>query len=244
MKDVHKSFGNKSVLKGMNLTINKGEFISIVGKSGCGKSTLLRLLAGLDKPTLGEVSIGGESVSKGFEDVRIMFQNGRLLPWKTVAQNVALGLQEKAEEKAANALQQVYLLDRKDEWPSVLSGGQQQRVSLARALVHSPSLLLLDEPLGALDALTRLEMQQLIEALWQEKQFTAVLVTHDIEEAIALSDKVILIEEGEMIRSYPIELQRPRKRTDKYFVGILEEILQRVLGYENKELQLQVNESR
>ncbi len=173
----------------MQLDISKGEFVSIVGKSGCGKSTLLRLVAGLDEPTQGTIQIKHSPVSGIAKDVRIMFQNGRLLPWKTVLQNVRLGLKEGGTNKALKALEQVQLIERKNEWPSVLSGGQQQRVSLARALVHSPLLLLLDEPLGALDALTRLEMQQLIENLWKEKQFTAILVTHDIEEAVTLSKK-------------------------------------------------------
>ncbi|MFC0558875.1 ATP-binding cassette domain-containing protein [Halalkalibacter alkalisediminis] len=238
MQHVSKSFGEKHVLKNIQLDIQKGEFISIVGKSGCGKSTILRLVAGLEKPKEGNIMINKMKVKGIPEDVRIMFQNGRLLPWKTVLQNVGLGLGGDWQELALKALQNVYLEDRKDEWPSVLSGGQQQRVSLARALVHSPSLLLLDEPLGALDALTRLEMQRLIEQLWLRKSFTAILVTHDIEEAVALSDRIILIEDGKIHLDYKVNLPRPRSRTNTAFTKILDTILNRVL--EHNQLDNQV----
>jgi sulfonate transport system ATP-binding protein len=156
-----------------------------------------------------------------------MFQDSRLLPWKRVLQNVALGLPKKND--ASHALRQVGLAERADEWPAVLSGGQRQRVALARALIHDPELLLLDEPLGALDALTRIEMQQLIESLWQQRGFTALLVTHDVQEAIALADRVVLIEDGRITLDERITLARPRTRGNAAFAQLEENILSRVL---------------
>ncbi|WP_413381013.1 ABC transporter ATP-binding protein [Alkalihalobacillus sp. 1P02AB] len=229
LEDVGKSFGDKDVLKKIELFVEKGEFVSIVGKSGCGKSTLLKLVAGLDRVTKGSIKINDHEVKGIPENVRMIFQNGRLLPWKSVLENVGLGLKGEWKAKAEQALADVQLEDRKKEWPSVLSGGQQQRVSLARALVHSPALLLMDEPLGALDALTRLEMQQLVERLWQEQGFTAVLVTHDIEEAVVLSDRVILIEDGQIVLEQKVNLSRPRSRTNTTFTKTVETILTRVL---------------
>jgi sulfonate transport system ATP-binding protein len=159
-----------------------------------------------------------------------MFQDSRLLPWKRVLDNVALGLQG-GKDKAEQVLQKVGLQERKAEWPAVLSGGQRQRVALARALVHDPELLLLDEPLGALDALTRIEMQQLIETLWRERGFTAVLVTHDVQEAIALADRVVLIEDGRITLDERIALPRPRARGSAAFAHLEEHILARVLKH-------------
>ena len=168
----------------------------MVGRSGCGKSTLLRLLAGLDQPSQGALLAGNGPLSAARDDTRLMFQDARLLPWKRVIDNVGLGLSGDWRPKAREALAAVGLADRANEWPAALSGGQKQRVALARALIHQPRLLLLDEPLGALDALTRIEMQQLIERLWQRHGFTVLLVTHDVSEAVAVADRVILIEEG------------------------------------------------
>jgi sulfonate transport system ATP-binding protein len=159
-----------------------------------------------------------------------MFQDSRLLPWKRVLNNVGLGL-PRASLASLKALTQVCLEDRASEWPAVLSGGQRQRVALARALVHDPELLLLDEPLGALDALTRIEMQQLIESLWKERGFTAVLVTHDVQEAIALADRVLLIEDGEITLDERISLPRPRARGNLVFARLEERILARVLKH-------------
>ncbi|WP_242040461.1 ATP-binding cassette domain-containing protein [Anabaena subtropica] len=201
---LNKVFGNKTVLNSLNLEVAPGEFIAIVGRSGCGKSTLLRLVSGLDKPTTGGILLDGEPLRKLSQSVRVMFQDPRLLPWKRVIDNVGLGLQENWRAKATWVLEQVGLKDRAGEWPYVLSGGQRQRVALARALVSQPHLLLLDEPLGALDALTRLEMQHLIEDLWQERGFTAFLVTHDVEEAVALADRVIVIEDGRVALDLPV----------------------------------------
>jgi sulfonate transport system ATP-binding protein len=225
-----KVFGNKTVLSSLNLEVAPGEFIAIVGRSGCGKSTLLRLVSGLDKPTTGGILLDGEPLRKLSHSVRVMFQDSRLLPWKSVMDNVGLGLQENWRTKAAWVLEQVGLKDRAGEWPHVLSGGQRQRVALARALVSQPHLLLLDEPLGALDALTRLEMQYLIEDLWQQRRFTAFLVTHDVEEAVALADRVIVIEEGRVALDLPVRLSRPRDRASEVFVNIREAVLEQVMN--------------
>nr|WP_174880890.1 ATP-binding cassette domain-containing protein [Metabacillus niabensis] len=209
LESVQKSFGQQNVLTGIDLKVNKGEFIAIVGKSGCGKSTLLRLIAGLEHPTGGELLLNGKSINEQNSPAKIMFQDGRLLPWKTVEQNVGLGLKKENQEKITKMLEQVGLSERAKDWPAVLSGGQKQRVALARALVHEPELLLLDEPLGALDALTRIEMHQLIEDLWKQKQFTAILVTHDVEEAVALSNRVIVIDRGVITMEQTVNLSYP-----------------------------------
>jgi len=231
VRSVSKSYAEREVLKTLDVEIAAGEFVAIVGRSGCGKSTLLRLIAGLENPSHGKIGFavrGDAAESK--PEIRIMFQDSRLLPWKRVLNNVGLGL-PRASTASIRALAQVGLEDRASEWPAVLSGGQRQRVALARALVHDPELLLLDEPLGALDALTRIEMQQLIESLWKERGFTAVLVTHDVQEAIALADRVLLIEDGEITLDERISLPRPRARGNLAFAQLEERILARVLKH-------------
>lgn len=227
LRVIQKSYQGRQVLKSLNLQVEAGEFVAVIGRSGCGKSTLLRLIAGLEQADSGSLEFGEEN-SREKPDTRVMFQDSRLLPWKSVIANVALGLKD-GKDLARQALEKVALAERADEWPSVLSGGQRQRVALARALVHEPALLLLDEPLGALDALTRIEMQNLIESLWQQRGFTAVLVTHDVQEAIALADRVILIEDGQITLDTRIALPRPRARGNPQFAALEESILQRVL---------------
>ena len=220
---LQRRFGARSVLDALELHIPPGQFLAIVGRSGCGKSTLLRLLAGLDAPD------GGRLQQPAAQTVRVMFQDARLLPWKSVLDNVALGLASDGRDRALAALAEVGLADRAGEWPVRLSGGQRQRVALARALVHQPQLLLLDEPLGALDALTRLEMQGLIERLWQAHGCTTVLVTHDVAEAVALADRVVLLEAGKVALDVAIDLPRSRDHGDARFVAYEQHILQRVL---------------
>jgi len=229
---VERAFGELRVLKGLDLEIKPGEFVAIVGRSGCGKSTLLRLLAGLDQADGGSIRFADRPLAAGKarDDVRIMFQEPRLLPWKTVLQNVALGLGVRAQADARAALTRVGLDDKADQWPANLSGGQRQRVALARALIHQPRLLLLDEPLGALDALTRIEMQKLIETLWRAQGFTALLVTHDVQEAIALADRVILIEEGRIGLDIRVHLPRPRSRGTGEFAALEGAVLDRVMN--------------
>ena len=223
LRELGKAYGERQVLHALNLEVRPGEFLAIVGRSGCGKSTLLRLLAGLEKPTAGHLE------GSATERTRMMFQDARLLPWARVVDNVALGLQgADAQERALHALSQVGLADRAGDWPARLSGGQRQRVALARALVHSPRLLLLDEPLGALDALTRIEMQSLIERLWLRHGFTVVLVTHDVSEALSLADRVLLIDEGRIALDQRVDLPRPRRR-DSALAALEQTLLDRIL---------------
>ena len=241
VQGVSKGFAGRPVLDGIDLHLAAGEFVAIVGRSGCGKSTLLRLLAGLESADAGQITLDAAPAASAHrgktpptsphhDDVRIMFQDARLLPWKRVLDNVALGLTgPEVKARALEALAQVGLADRATEWPAVLSGGQRQRVALARALVHAPRLLLLDEPLGALDALTRIEMHRLIERLWVRHGFTALLVTHDVSEAIALADRVVLIEEHRVGLDERVTLARPRERGAE-FAQIEGRVLQRVLG--------------
>ena len=214
---VRKSYGQRLVIDDIDLALAPGEFVAIVGRSGCGKSTLLRAIAGLE-------SLDGGSIV-GTSQLRMMFQEARLLPWKTVADNVRLGLTGDVTE----ALAAVGLADRAGDWPAALSGGQKQRVALARALAHQPPLLLLDEPLGALDALTRIEMQRLIDSLWLARGFTAVLVTHDVQEAISLADRVLVIEHGRIAVDVRVDLPRPRQR-DAAFAALETALLDRLLG--------------
>jgi sulfonate transport system ATP-binding protein len=236
VRGLSKRYGKRQVLQHTELVIEPGEFVAIVGRSGCGKSTLLRLVAGLEPATQGSIRLDGQDVKGLSNDTRIMFQDSRLLPWRRVIDNVALGLPPGGHAAAAEVLAQMGLADRQPDWPARLSGGQRQRVSLARALVHQPRLLLLDEPLGALDALTRIEMHQLIEGLWQQRGFTALLVTHDVQEAVALADRVILIEDGRIALDERIPLARPRERSNPQF-GVLEKkILDRVLRQPGEEI--------
>ncbi len=226
---VVKRYGTRQVLTDVNLAVQPGEFVAIVGRSGCGKSTLLRLLAGLEPATEGRLDAAQQPITGTREDLRIMFQDARLLPWKRVIDNVALGLPAHERPRAEEVLAQVGLADRAGDWPARLSGGQRQRVALARALVHRPRLLLLDEPLGALDALTRIEMHELIGDLWRAHGFTALLVTHDVQEAVALADRVVLIEEGRIALDELVALPRPRSRGDAAFAALEKRILDRVL---------------
>jgi sulfonate transport system ATP-binding protein len=229
LRGVAKRYGDRAVLSDFDFAIERGSFVSIVGRSGCGKSTLLRLVAGLEETTGGVLKRRGTREG-GALQTRIMFQDARLLPWKTVLQNVMLGLPRSAADDARAVLAEVGLAGREGDWPAQLSGGQRQRVALARALVHRPDLLLLDEPLGALDALTRIEMHALIERLWREHRFTALLVTHDVQEAVALGDRIVLIDSGRISFDAAIDLPRPRSRASAAFAKLEEEVLMRVLG--------------
>jgi len=229
VRGADKSYAGRKVLDALTLHIAPGEFVAIVGRSGCGKSTLLRLVAGLEQTDAGEILADGAATRGLNPAMRIMFQDARLLPWRHVLPNVALGLPASAQPQALESLRQVGLAERADDWPAVLSGGQRQRVALARALVHEPRLLLLDEPLGALDALTRIEMHQLIESIWRRLGFTALLVTHDVGEAIALADRVVLIENGRIALDERIDLPRPRERGSAAFAAIEERVLRQVL---------------
>jgi sulfonate transport system ATP-binding protein len=227
LENVGKQFGAKVVLEDINLSIASSELVAIVGRSGCGKSTLLRLLVGLESGSEGSIQIGGEPLRGPNREARLMFQDAALLPWQTVLQNVALAAPRNRSrwDEATRALELVGLAQRAKDWPAILSGGQRQRVALARALASKASILLLDEPLGALDALTRLEMQRLIEEIWLREKFTAVLVTHDVEEAAALADRVLVMEEGRIIHESRTNLSRPRNRSSVEFIALRERLL-------------------
>ena len=231
IKSVSIAFGGRTVLENFDIEISAGEFVAIVGRSGCGKSTLLRSVVGLETPQAGTITLGevAASDSNGKPDVRVMFQDSRLLPWRRILPNVMLGLEPALIPQARKVLAQVGLAERANDWPATLSGGQRQRVALARALVHDPNLLLLDEPLGSLDALTRIEMQQLIEDVWRGRGFTAMLVTHDVAEAVSLADRVILIEGGRVALDEVVNIPRPRTRGSTRFAALEERILGRVI---------------
>lgn len=233
---LRKSFGDNEVLRGIDLHIPAGQFVAIVGKSGCGKSTLLRLIAGLEKIDAGSISFGQDIQP---EDIRVMFQEPRLLPWARVLANVEVGLgrdraSEDAHARAEKALSEVGLAEKRDQWPSVLSGGQKQRVALGRALVSRPRVLAFDEPLGALDALTRISMQRLLERVWRDQGFTAILVTHDVSEAVVLADRVLVIEEGRIAHDVTVNAARPRQRGSAELAGLEGSILSHLLSADDR----------
>ncbi|MCJ8161582.1 ABC transporter ATP-binding protein [Acinetobacter zhairhuonensis] len=232
IEQLHKFYGEVKVLEDLDLHIQPGEFLAIVGRSGCGKSTLLRLIADLEQPSYGEIKFkSARHLREGItsDDIRVMFQDPRLLPWRSIEQNVHLGLDKSAHAHATALLEKVGLKEKVGLWPSQLSGGQRQRTALARALSHQPRVLLLDEPLGALDALTRLEMQNLIEKLWREQGFTAILVTHDVSEAVQLANRIILLDQGHIARQFQVDLPRPREKNIP-FAELEQQVLNAVLA--------------
>jgi sulfonate transport system ATP-binding protein len=233
-RGLSKSFGDRLVIDNLHLHVPAGQFLAVVGRSGCGKSTLLRLLTGLERPDGAPVQVGDAPIERPDRSgVRLMFQEPRLLPWASVVDNVAVGIGQgrpDAREKALAALADVGLEDRAGAWPATLSGGQKQRVALARALVSGPSVLALDEPLGALDALTRLEMQALIERLFLAQGFTALLVTHDVGEAVALADRIVVLEQGRIGLDVEVRRPRPRDRSDPSALALETRILSHLLA--------------
>jgi sulfonate transport system ATP-binding protein len=208
------------VLRAVDLTVQPGEFLVIVGQSGCGKSTLLRAMGALDSGYGGEVTVAGP--------VAVGFQDARLLPWARVWENVVFGLQGRKpalRSRALAALADVALEHHADAWPVTLSGGEAQRVALARALTRDPAVLLLDEPFGALDALTRLRMQALVSSLWRERGFAVVLVTHDVEEAVLLADRIAVLDRGVVADLLEVDMPRPRSRLDERFEALRVRVL-------------------
>jgi ABC-type nitrate/sulfonate/bicarbonate transport system, ATPase component len=194
VKNVNKQYESLSALKNVNLSIKQGEFIALVGMSGGGKSTLLRLISGLEKPTSGSIYINDHLNDQSNSLVRVMFQEDRLLPWMTVLENISFKSKDKQKQaRAKQLLELVELNDCENHYPNQLSGGQKQRVALARALMTNPKILLLDEPLGALDALTRRKMQDLILDICEKQDLTTILVTHDVDEAARMADRIVVM---------------------------------------------------
>ncbi|MCK8779563.1 ABC transporter ATP-binding protein [Rhizobium sp. NTR19] len=205
LRDLSRSFKGKSVLDRISLDVPRGQFVSLLGESGSGKTTLLGALAGLDD----DAETSGRYTTP--KSVSVLFQDARLLPWKTVIENLTLGLREpNARDVAAAMLHEVGLGDKADAWPATLSGGQKQRASLARSLLRAPDLLLADEPFGALDALTKLRMQALLMKLVERTRPTVILVTHDVDEALRLSDRVLVLKNGRIAEDHAISLPHPR----------------------------------
>ena len=210
-------------LDAITLGVQPGEIVAVIGGSGCGKSTLLRAISGLDTPTQGSVLLDGAKITRPHEKIGIIFQEPRLLPWLTVADNVGFGIEDRPKqeraERVAHALDRVGLTDKAKVWPRELSGGQAQRVAIARALVPQPQVLLLDEPFSALDAFTRVDLQDHLLNLWNEFKPTLVMVTHDVEEAIALADRILVMRPhpGQIADEIEIDLPRPRDRQSAAF---------------------------
>lgn len=224
LEGVTRRFDGRTVLSGVDLRIAQGEFVVLVGQSGCGKSTLLKIVGGLDGDAEGRVSVSANRA--------IVFQDPRLLPWKPVWKNVVLGLNSSKTELrnlALSALDEMGIAARAEAWPLTLSGGEAQRVALARALVRTPDLLLLDEPFAALDALTRLKMQRQVGDLWRRHGMAILFVTHDVDEALLLADRVLLVEGGRIAQDIPVDLAHPRLREHPRFVDLRRQLL-RALG--------------
>ena len=241
LENVSKSFAKietdevTHALTSVTTTMESGEFISLVGPSGCGKSTMLRLVAGLITPTTGRLTVNGEEIEKPAPDRGMMFQKATLFPWLTVRDNIAFSLKMQGklkgnEEKVENMIKVIGLENFREDYPAQLSGGMAQRVALVRSLINEPPILLLDEPLGALDAFTRMNMQDEILKIWQEKQQLAIMVTHDVDEAIYMGTRVLVMDAhpGRVIADIPIELPFPRDRGSREFVEYRIDILNKL----------------
>jgi sulfonate transport system ATP-binding protein len=219
VRGLTRRFGDRTVLDAVDLDIAPGEFVALLGPSGSGKSTLLRALGGLDTEATGDFEVPAQRA--------VVYQEHRLLPWARVWKNVVLGLKGPGlRERAKAALEEVGLASHADAWPLTLSGGESQRVALARALVRTPRLLLLDEPFGALDALTRLKAQALVADLWAERRPAVLLVTHDMEEALLLADRALLLADGQIAQELTVDLPRPRSLDHPDFIALRRTLLQ------------------
>ena len=240
VKNINKSFESKktdklSVLEDINLTINDGELVCLLGPSGCGKTTLLRLIAGLDHPTSGEIVANGEVVKKPSGDRAVIFQQYSLFPWLTVLQNVTFGLEmtkkgskEENVKAAERYLQSVGLIDFKDSYPHELSGGMKQRVAIIRSLLNHSPILLMDEPFSALDMQNRHKIQEQLIGVWKRFENTIVFVTHDVDEAVYLADKIVRLDKnpGRIAKIVDVDIERPRKRESKEFIALQESIVE------------------
>lgn len=247
LEGVSKSFARvetndiTNALENIDLELHKGEFISLVGTSGCGKSTMLRLIAGLITPTYGRLTVNGEEITGPSPDRGMVFQQPTLFPWQTVEQNLSFSFRmrntyNENKDKVERILKVIGLESFRGDYPAQLSGGMAQRVALARTLICSPEILLLDEPLGALDAFTRMNMQDEILSMWRENRQLVVMVTHDVDEAIYMGTKVVVMDAhpGRVKAEIPIELDYPRNRSSSQFVEYRNQILE-MLDYGAKE---------
>lgn len=231
----------KTVLSDINLSVASGEFISIIGHSGCGKSTLIRMIAGLEDYHGGEIRLDGEVTRTPDTRRGMVFQDHRLLPWMTIYDNLAFGYYEsdkkKKQENILSHLKLVGLVDYKDAMPNQLSGGMSQRASIARALLHNPEVLLLDEPFGSLDALTRIQMQKEVLRIWEQEKTTMIVVTHDIDEAIFLSERIVILEGNPATIKcvIPVKMSRPRNRVSHEFDIIRRKVYEEFFIEEEKE---------
>ncbi|CAN7664804.1 ABC transporter ATP-binding protein [Bosea sp. LjRoot237] len=231
VRGLTRRYGERTIIDGVDLDIGRGEFVALLGRSGSGKSTFLRALAGLDHGVPGSGRLGTPDA------VSVVFQDARLLPWKKVVDNVTLGLKgETPRERALHALAEVELTARAQAWPTQLSGGEQQRAALARSLVREPQLLLLDEPFGALDALTRLRMQALLLDLCARHRPAVLLVTHDVDEAIHLAKRVLVLDEGRFIVDLDVDLPAEAGARQRRFAEVRSQLLSS-LGVTGEELR-------
>ncbi|MFS2223359.1 ABC transporter ATP-binding protein [Pantoea sp. B65] len=241
LNNLDKSFSlgktRRQVLHGIDLTLNDNEFVSIVGSSGCGKSTLLSIAAGLEEFDSGDVLVDGRPITGPGIDRGVVFQSYTLLPWLTARQNIEFALKaagtpgSQCRDIAQQHLELVKLGNSGDRWPGELSGGMKQRVAIARALSYRPKILLMDEPFGALDAMTRHQMQQLLIEIWEKHRLTVMFVTHDIEEAVWLSDRIVVMGPGVIDSTFDVNLPRPRLETmnrEAEFIDLQHRVLDRI----------------
>lgn len=228
--------GGQEALRAIALSIPQGEIVAMVGGSGCGKTTLLRLVAGLDAPSMGKIELDGMDLHEPSPDVGIIFQEPRLLPWLSVADNIGFGIAHLAkterEERISSVLLRIGLAGYEKRWPRELSGGQAQRVAIARALVTKPKVLLLDEPFSALDAFTRASLHEHLLALWETERLSVLIVTHDVDEAITLADRIVVMQPkpGRIFTEIPVDLPRPRDKRSDAFHGMSRRVLDALDG--------------
>jgi len=229
IENVTRTFENGAGFKNIDLTVNEGEIIGILGTSGCGKSTLLRVLSGLDQGYKGTIKINNEVITSVHEKIGMIFQEPRLMQWLTVIENVGFGLKDRSErkKKAQHYIHSVGLAGFENQYPKDLSGGMAQRVAIARALVTAPEILLLDEPFSALDAFTKMKLQDLLLSIWNEFKSTLLLVTHDIDEALYLCDRILILrgQPGIVYEELKVDLPRPRARGDVSLAQLKDKIL-------------------
>lgn len=236
IKNISKVFSSKgnenTVLQNVNLTVNKGEFITLLGPSGCGKTTLLTMMAGFQKPTSGEIWLDDEIVTKPSPKKGFVFQNYALFPWMTVKENILYPMKQQKlgkdemGKRFKKLIEIAHLEGKEDLYPKELSGGMKQRTAFVRALAGNPKILLLDEPLGAIDFQMRKSIQVQLEKLWQETKITTVMVTHDVEEALYLSDRVIVLSKnkGKIVKDFKVEMERPRNREYEEYINYKKEL--------------------